>query len=198
MDNKILIILVAIVAILVVGAAFLMNSSSNQSKIEVLTKGPLHVGSTFQARLSGPDNSSIVNENVSFVVRDSGSNIVANKSVKTNELCVASLELDNVSEGQYTVNVTFHGNDKFKNSSITHTLKVEAGSSEPVAIETGNSTSNSTSNTTNSSNHNGGNSNNGAYYSAQSEQTYYVGEIDIGPDGHHWKHMGNNEWVRID
>ncbi|WP_407416095.1 hypothetical protein [Methanobrevibacter sp.] len=198
MDKKILLILVAVIAILVVGAAFLMNPSNNQSKIDVLTKGPLHVGSTFQVRLAAPDNSSIANENVSFVVRDSSSNIVVNKSVKTNQLGVASLELDNVSEGQYTVNITFHGNDKFKNSTITHTLKVEAGSSDPVPIEIDNSTSNSTSNTTNSSSGNGRSSNDGSFYSAQSERTYYAGEIDMGPDGHHWKHIGNNEWVRID
>ena len=193
MDRKILIILIAVLAILVVCAAFLTNPSKQESKIEVVTNGTLHVGSTFQVRLADSNNNPIANENVSIVVRDSDSNVIVNKTLRTNDVGVASLELDDLSEGQYTLNITFNGNNKFKASTITHILKVEAGSTDPVPINT--NSSNNTSNTTNGT---GGNSNNGAFYSAQSERTYYPGEIDIGPDGHHWKHIGNNEWVRID
>ncbi|WP_296886984.1 hypothetical protein [uncultured Methanobrevibacter sp.] len=198
MNKKILIILIAVLAILVVGAVFL-NPSKQESKIEVVTNGTLHVGSTFQVFLANSNHNPIANQSVSFIVRDSNSNVVVNKSVTTNNFGVADLELDNVSQGQYTVNVIYKGNDKFKNCSVTHTLKVEAGSTEPVSIDTSsssNSTSNATSNTTGAKT--GGNSNNGAFYSSQSEKTYYVGEIDLAPDGHHYKHMGNNEWVRID
>ena len=68
-----------------------------------------------------------------------------------------------------------------------------------MSIDTSsNSTSNATSNTTGNNTKSPGSSNNGAFYSAQTEKTYYVGEIDLAPDGHHYKHMGNNEWVRID
>lgn len=38
----------------------------------------------------------------------------------------------------------------------------------------------------------------GAFYSAQSGRTIYTGEIHDGPDGHKWKHLGNNKWVKID
>ena len=196
MDKRILIILIAVLAILVVGAVFL-NPSKQESKIEVVTNGTLHVGSTFQVFLANSNHNPIANQSVSFVVRDSNSKVVVNKSVTTNNFGVADLELDNVSEGQYPVNVIFKGNDKFKNCSVTHTLKVEAGSNEPISIDTSsNRTSNATSNTTGTNT--GGNSNNGAFYSAQTEKTYYPGEVDLAPDGHHYKHMGNNEWVRID
>ena len=198
MNKKILIILIAILAIVVVGAVFL-NPSKQESKIEVVTNGTLHVGSTFQVFLANSNNVPIANQSVSFEIRDSNSNVVVNKTVTTNNFGVADLELDDVSEGQYTVNVIYKGNDKFKNCSVTHTLKVDAGNTEPVSIDTSsNSTSNATSNTTGNNTKTPGSSNNGAFYSAQTEKTYYVGEIDLAPDGHHYKHMGNNEWVKID
>lgn len=42
------------------------------------------------------------------------------------------------------------------------------------------------------------NSDPGAFYSYQDGRTVYTGEINLAPDGHHWKHLGNNEWVKID
>ena len=38
----------------------------------------------------------------------------------------------------------------------------------------------------------------GAFYSAQHGRTIYTGEIDYAPDEHYWRHLGNNEWERID
>ena len=42
------------------------------------------------------------------------------------------------------------------------------------------------------------NSDPGAFYSYQDGRTVYTGEINLAPDGHHWKHLGNNKWVKID
>ena len=38
----------------------------------------------------------------------------------------------------------------------------------------------------------------GAFYSEQAGRTIYTGEVQLGPDDHYWKHLGNNEWVMID
>ena len=38
----------------------------------------------------------------------------------------------------------------------------------------------------------------GAFYSAQEGRTIYTGEIHDAPDGHQYKHLGNNEWEKID
>ena len=38
----------------------------------------------------------------------------------------------------------------------------------------------------------------GAFYSQQAGKTIYTGEVQLAPDGHYWKHMGNNEWVKSD
>ncbi|WP_299526203.1 hypothetical protein [uncultured Methanobrevibacter sp.] len=38
----------------------------------------------------------------------------------------------------------------------------------------------------------------GAFYSDQAGRTIYTGEIETGDDDHQWKHLGNNEWEKID
>lgn len=38
----------------------------------------------------------------------------------------------------------------------------------------------------------------GAFYSAQEGRIIYTGEIHDAPDGHQYKHLGNNEWEKID
>lgn len=38
----------------------------------------------------------------------------------------------------------------------------------------------------------------GAFYSYQDGRTIHTGEVQLAPDGHHWKHLGYNEWVKID
>ena len=38
----------------------------------------------------------------------------------------------------------------------------------------------------------------GSFYSAQAGRVIHVGEVQYGADGHRWKHLGYNEWVKID
>ena len=140
--NKGIIILIAVIAILVVGAAFLMNPSKQESKIEVVSNSTAHVGSTFLVKLADSKNNPIANQDVSIVIVGNNSSTVVNKQVKTNDKGLASVELDNVSAGKYKVNVTFKGTDKFKNSTISHNLVVVEGSTDPVQIDTSNPTKN--------------------------------------------------------
>lgn len=66
--NKGIIILIAVIAILVVGAAFLMNPSKQESKIEVVSNSTAHVGSTFLVKLADSKNNPIANQDVSIVI----------------------------------------------------------------------------------------------------------------------------------
>ena len=193
--NKGILILIVVIAILVVGAAFLMNPTKQESKIEVVSNSTAHIGSTFLVKLVDSKNNPIANQEISIVIVDNSSNTIINKNVKTNDKGMAGVELDNVSVGKYKVNATFKGTDKFKNSTVSHNLVVVEGSTDPVQIDTSNPTKNT--NASNSTNSNAI-SGSGEFYSAQSDKVYYPGEVDLGPDGHHWLHLGNNEWVRID
>lgn len=180
--NKIIILLIALlVVILVVGGIFLMNPLKQNSKLEMISNGTAYIDSSFSVKLMDFENKSIVNGNIDLTILDNAHKVVFNQSVKTNRNGEASLQLVNISEGNYTVKITFNGNDRYNNCSLTHNLELKDHHVD--AISTDSDTSNVDS---------------GAFYSAQSGRTIYTGEIQLAPDDHHWKHMGNNRWVRID
>ena len=180
--NKIIILLIAIIAIvLVVGAVFMMNPFKQESKIDIVTNGTVHTNTTFLVKSTGLNNTSVANENISIEILDNKSNAVIDTEVKTNEHGEASIELTNVSEGNYTVNVTFEGNNEFKECSVKQDLEIVNDTVEVLSRDdTGTSVDN------------------GAYYSQQAGKTFYTGDVQLAPDGHYWKHNGNNEWVKID
>ena len=182
MDNKTIILLIVIIAIiLVVGAVFMINPFKQESKIDIVTNGTVHTNTTFLVKSTDLKNTSLVNESISISIIDNKSNPVINEKVKTNEHGEASIELKNVSEGNYTVNVTFDGDNEFKKCSVEQNLKIVDDAVEVLSHD----------NTTN-------NVDSGAFYSQQAGRIIYTGEVQLAPDGHYWKHMGNNEWVKID
>ena len=181
-NNKIILVLIAIIAIiLVVGGLSLTNAFKQEPKIDIVTNGTVHTNTTFLVKSTASNNTSIANESISIEILDNESNTVIDEEVKTNENGEAAIELTNVSEGNYTVNVTFEGNDEFKESSVEQDLEIV----EDV-VDTISSDDNST------------DIDDGAFYSEQSGRTIYTGEVQLGPDDHYWKHLGNNEWVKID
>ena len=181
--NKIIMLLIAIIAIiLVVGALSMSNAFKQEPKIDIVTNGTVHANTTFLVKSTAPNNNTtIANETISIEILDNESNTVIDEEVKTNEYGEAAIELTNVSEGNYTVNVTFEGNDEFKECSVEEDLEIINDTVEESSPE-----DNST------------DVDEGAFYSEQAGRTVYTGEVQLGPDGHYWKHLGNNEWVKID
>ena len=181
--NKIIIVLIAIILLIIAaGAVFLMNSPSKEdSHIVVVTDNVIHAGNTFLVKLVDSNNASIANENLTITVSDNSSHTVINKQAATDDKGEVALGINNISSGNYTVHITFNGSDRCKECNLTYNLKVvndtvEVVSNDPVSSDV----------------------DEGAFYSGQAGRTVYTGEVNLGPDGHHWKHMGNNEWVKID
>ena len=179
--NKTIIILIAIIVIiLVVGAVYTTNPFKQESKIDVVTNGTVHTNTTFLVKTTDLKNKSIANENVSIEILDNKSNTVIDEKVETNDRGEAAIELTNISEGNYTVNVTFEGNDDLKECNAEEDLEIvddtvdESSSDDSSIVD------------------------DGAYYSEQAGRTIFTGEVQLGPDDHYWKHLGYNEWVRID
>ena len=180
--NKIIILLIAIILIiLVAGTVFLMNPSKEESKIVVLSNDTLHAGNTFSVALRDLNENPIANENLTIEIRDNTSRVVITEQLTTNNDGNASLEINNISSGSYFVSISFNGNDKYKESNLTYNLRivdivVDVISSDPDIPDV----------------------DEGAFYSQQAGRTIYTGEVELAPDGHYWKHMGHNEWVKID
>ena len=181
--NKIIILLIAIVLIiLVVGGLFVMNPFKEESKIIVITNDTVHVGSCFLVELTDLDNHPISGENLTITLRDNNnSRLVVNEQLTTNNGGDVILEINNISSGNYTVLITFDGNSKYKECNLTYNLRIiddaiEVLSTDPDSPDV----------------------DNGAFYSEQAGRTIYTDEVQLGPDGHYWKHLGNNNWVQID
>lgn len=180
--NKVIILLIAlIVIILVVGGIFLTNPFKKDSKLEMLSNDTAFVDSAFSVKLMDLENKSIANGSINVAILDNAQKVVFNQSIKTDNNGEVSLQLANISEGNYTVKVIFNGNDRYNNCSLTHSLELKDHHVDTISTD---------SDTVNVDS--------GAFYSAQAGRTIYTGEVQLAPDDHHWKHMGNNEWVRID
>lgn len=180
--NRIIILLIAlIVVILVVGAVFLTAPSKQDSKLEMISNSTIHTGSIFLVKLSDLNNNSIANESINVVFYDNAKNVALNKTIKANDKGEASLELVNISEGNYSVNITFSGNDKYNACSLVQNIVLKNIYADVISTDPANTDVDS-----------------GAFYSGQAGRTIYTGEVQLAPDGHYWKHMGNNEWVKID
>lgn len=180
--NRIIILLIAlIVVILVVGGIFLTGSSKQDAKLEMISNSTIHTGSIFLVKLSDLNNNSISNASINVVFYDNDNNVALNQTINTNDKGDASLEMVNISEGNYSVNITFGGNNNFKPCSLVKNIELKDIYADVISTDSVNSDVDT-----------------GAFYSKQSEKMIYTGDIQLAPDGHHYKHMGNNEWVKID
>ena len=175
-------LLIAIIAIiLVVGALSMSNAFKQEPKIDIVTNGTVHANTTFLVKSTYSNDTSIANENITIEIIDNESNTVIDEEVETNDYGEAAIELTNVSEGNYTVNVTFEGNDEIKECSVEEDLEIVEDIVEELP-----------------SDDTSADIDEGAFYSEQAGRTIYTGEVQLGPDDHYWKHLGNNEWVKID
>lgn len=178
--NKIIIVLlVAIIAILVVGVVAIMpDFNKESSNLTIKSNDTISQGDSIKVKLTDVNGTPIDNETVNITIKDDDG-VVEQKSAVTNEKGIAKVKVTE-DPGNYTVDCTFAGNDDFtKNTTIQ---KVEVKKAVKKAEVT------STSATTDP----------GAFYSAQAGRVIYTGEVQNAPDGHKWKHLGYNEWVKVD
>lgn len=180
MEHKhIIIILLAIIVILAagIGVALMSPAHSKQPTAIKITSNNTQYedDASISVKLADSNRTSLSKEIVNITITDKDGKVVVDNVVKTDNNGSAKLELD-LKKGTYQVNVTYQGNDNYTGNTTTQKLQIEE---EAVEAETDNYDA-------------------GAFYSKQSERTIYTGEVQDAPDGHKWKHLGNNEWVKID
>lgn len=177
--NKIIFaILIAVIAILMVGAASAFSLfGKTQTKLNITGEDTLYPGDNLTINLTNDKGEAIENATVNITVTgDNGFNKTAN--VTTNKSGIAVLEID-YEAGTYAVNCSYAGDDDFEASDISKNITVKANE---VATSDDSSSSGDP----------------GAFYSAQEGRIIYTGEVHDAPDGHKYKHLGNNEWQKID
>lgn len=115
MDNNkiIIILLLIIIALLTIGISViaLQDFGKQECKMKIISNDTLNDGDKVKIKLTDLNKTPIVNETINV-------KLIKNTDIKeytlsTNKKGIATLKLNNLSEGDYLINCTFDGNSKY-------------------------------------------------------------------------------------
>ena len=136
MENKnIIIILLAIIVILsaVVGALFLQSINAKEPVEVKITSSPtLYEGDALEIQLALPDGTAIPKEKVDIIIANEKGDVLVKKTVETDSEGKAKIDLD-LKKGEYDVNVTFRGNENYKDDAATQKLSIDETATKVVS-----------------------------------------------------------------
>lgn len=132
--NKIIIILVIILVILAaaIGVMFLTSANAKEpTNIKITSSNEQNEGGNLSVILTDLNGTPISNESLNISITNSNGIPVMGKSVKTDSKGEINLNLD-LKKGEYKVNVTYKGNQKYVGINTTQKLTIkEAVTSTP-------------------------------------------------------------------
>ena len=176
--NKLIIIalIVIIIAILAIVATFSMESAKTDTKIYFMSNESLSHDDYIKVGLQAEfDN--LAGKTIHFKFIDDKGN-VSEYSVDTDVNGKAKLNLKDIDAGNYTVNVTFEGDDKYNPSSTSQKLEIK----DNVVEET----------VTQQSTQSPSSSDDGLYYDEEINVYYDSNGIIVDPDGQHFQGAGES------
>ena len=144
MENKnIIIILVAVVIVLAViaGAMFMQQSHAKEpTKLKITSESKQTEGGKLKIQLTDTNKTALSKEIVNITVTDKKGKTVVDDVVKTDAKGNARIDL-HLKKGEYTVNVTYGGNDNYTTSNATQKLKIKEKVKKTVSIQSESSSS---------------------------------------------------------
>lgn len=178
--NRIIIVaLIAIIALLVIGLAVVMpNFGKQKANITIESNDALNQGDSIKINLSDVNGTPIDNETVNVTIKNDTGKVENTFVTFTDDEGIAEVIVDE-EPGNYTVECTFEGNENFTENTTSEDIEVVEEEVEPEITSTADDDP-------------------GAFYSAQEGRIIYTGEVHDAPDGHKYKHLGNNEWVLVE
>lgn len=126
MENKnIIIILIAIIIVLAAGtcALYFQSNAKETSCLQITSTPTISEGEWISLRLTDLNKTGLTNEDINIVITDQQNTVVTNSTVKTDTNGIAKLDLA-LEVGNYTVNVTFNGNENFTANTTSQNLTV--------------------------------------------------------------------------
>ena len=179
--NKIIILalIIIIIAFIIGMVAIMPGFGKETTNLTIKSNDTISQGDSVKIELTDMNGTPIDNETVNVTIKDDKGD-VEHKSAVTNDDGIAKVKIEE--PGNYTVNCTFEGNDNFTENTTTQEVEVV----EDVADDSS------------SSDDSGSDDDPGAFYSAQEGRVIYTGEVHDAPDGHRYKHLGYNEWAKLD
>ena len=136
----ILIILIVIVAVVAIAAIFGMGLTKTDTKITVLSNNSLSQDDQFKVGLQ-TESGNLEGKTIHFKFIDEKGN-VSEYSVDTDVNGKAKLKLKDMDSGNYTVNVTFEGDDKYNSANTIQKLEIKGADVEEEPVQVESSTSN--------------------------------------------------------
>ena len=134
MEIKDIIIFAVIIIIVAFVASFILSPSADAkyTSLEILNKGEFGENSTLYVKLADNDKTALSDKTIHVKILNKKGKTVYDKNVKTHATGVGLAKLENLTPGEYTVNVTFDGDGNYTGSSISQKIKVVGGEVEDV------------------------------------------------------------------
>ena len=149
MENKrLIIILLGIVAILLVALVSIMivTTRNNPSEITITSQNTLNDGSKLTLTLNDKNKTPIANQEIDISIIDASGQKNQQK-ITTDKNGNGELQLNGLTEGQYTIQAKYNGNMQYKNSQTNQTLTI---SNQVTVTSIASQTSSSSADTTES------------------------------------------------
>jgi len=176
-NDKIIIALVVLLIVVIAAGILLLNPSHAKvdSRTIVTSNSTLHDGDNFTIRLTDLNNTPIANQRVNITIIDAngGKNPQA---VTTDANGEGKLQLNGLTPGEYTMNVTYGGNDNYTVCNTTQKLTME----KKVVHETVNQQSTKSSSSSNE-----------IFFDPEVNVYYDSKGIVVDPDGKHSQSVGS-------
>lgn len=123
-SNNLVILGFCIFLIVAISSAIIITVlSPEETNLEVLSNSSMYSSENFTVKLTS-EGKLLANQNIVVTFKDADGNL-SSINLTTNENGIAT-GIQNLNAGNYTVNVTYSGNDDYKSSNLTTTLKIEA------------------------------------------------------------------------
>ena len=124
--NKIIIVLVVVIVVMLAAGFLFLNPSHAKvdSRVIVTSNSTLHDGDTFAVKLTDLNNTPIANQTVNVTIIDAngGKNP---QVVNTDANGDGSFQLNGLAVGNYTMNVTYGGNNNYTSCNTTQKLEMK-------------------------------------------------------------------------
>lgn len=131
MDRKIIIALIIIVLVALVGLVSFSSSIKTDSEINFLTGISMKNGDQIQFELKDAQGNAIANQEIKITF--SGVNETQNFTITTDENGKGALILKDENSGNYSISVSFDGDDKHNGCSANQKIIIKDGTSESSA-----------------------------------------------------------------
>lgn len=126
MDKKELIIIgiVVILAIVIGSILFAPSDEAKTTSITLLNKGDFGENSTVYIKLKDIDDNSLSGKTINIKITDDEGKAVYDKTVETHATGVAIAKLKNMSAGNYTLEVSFDGDENYTGCSMNKKISI--------------------------------------------------------------------------